>query len=139
MLFRSAHCHSTAHLLWCGKQKVWSVKDTMVSVLIYKIWSMKIGILSTERQRTPMYPPTPILFRLAFGGNPILLCPQTDFLSSPLWSSICLDTGPLGLWASLLFLAVIAWPYLESRALGSCGVGSFTACQVHQADFAHLK
>lgn len=79
----------------------------------------------------------PFLYRFAFDGGPVLLHPHTEFLSSPAWSSKCLDTGPLSGLTALL--GVTAWPYLESCALGSGGISSFTASQVHKADFAHLK
>lgn len=80
-----------------------------------------------------MYPHHLPCSGLPFGGGPSLLHPQTDLLSSPPQSTLGLGQD------SVLFLGVMAWPYLESCALGSCGVGSFTASQVYQADFAHLK
>jgi hypothetical protein len=77
--------------------------------------------------------------RLAFGSginHPVT--PSTPSPSNPPGRSPGLDTGPC--WPGLLLLpGMVAGPYLETCALGTCGVGPFTPRQVHQADFAHLK
>lgn len=116
-LASSAHCHLTVCLLWGGKQKVLSVKDTvsllwLVSVLIYKIWSVNIGGLSTEHQRLrPMDPPPhsrlglPLVVAQPCSTPKQTSCPALRGAARD-WTLGIWASGPLGLWASLLFLAV---------------------------------